>query len=535
MSPSQPHSAANVKQVTHADVDERLAALIGNAAAVAALASVVEGTIGPKGLDCMLVDDRGDLTITNDGATILNKVAVSHPAAHLLIQAARAQDREVGDGTTTATILASALINASVDRIRQGVPIARLIEGIRAGLQAARAAVHTASVPVTGPDDPMLSRAALIAGREDHQIADLVTRAASCVPPAKLLHDTAFRLADCVMAYEGAESAVIPGLVLDKEPLNHQMPQDVSPARILLLDDALEPEPLGDEALATEAGLRRLMELRAEFDALLHRLLALQTTVILLRKGVAESAEAVLTEAGVLVVRRLVASDLDRVAKHVGARIIKLPGLKRPPEELERCLGRAEAVVHDRKSGHLQITGGAGEPTATILVGAATREIRDERQRMAEDAAAAIQAALRGGLLPGGGAAFIAAIPQVVRARTEVSTLAAYGVDCVVEALRRPMAQIVANAGHNPLEKIEAALARQAQENSGVYGVDCDTGEVTDMPAAGVVDPTLVTLHALAAAAEVTEAILRITTVIRKMPERPSSAGRSETDMGQGG
>jgi len=164
----------------------------------------------------------------------------------------------------------------------------------------------------------------------------------------------------------------------------------------------------------------------------------------------------------------------------------------------------------------LRVLARAGEPMATMLVGAATPEVREERRRVAEDAACAVQAALRGGVTAGGGAAELAAIADVEAARGAAGAMAAYGADCVLAALRAPLAQMVANAGFNPLEKVEAVLAAMARENSAALAIHCDTGEVTDMLALGVVDPAPVKIHALRAAGEVAEAILRINTIIRK-------------------
>jgi len=364
MAGAESSTASHVRQVSASEVDEHLAALVGNAAAVAAVASTVQGTLGPKGLNCMLVDRYGDVTITNDGATILDKIDVSHPASRLLIQVARAQDREVGDGTTTATVLASALISAGVDRIRQGVPVTKVVEGLQAAMDVAREAIAESRVELSGIDDPLLQRAALIAGREDTELAGLTLQAAAAVPRDMLLLSDAFRLSDHTLAKEGAESQVITGLVIDKEPLNRQMPREVSPARILLIDDALEPETIEEEALRTEAGFQRYMELQAQFGDDIASLVLSCANVVFVRKGVAESAEETLTGAGVMVVRRALARDLARLAEHTGATVVKRTGLRRSPEDLGGCLGSAESVVYDQRLEHLRVSGGAGRPAA---------------------------------------------------------------------------------------------------------------------------------------------------------------------------
>jgi len=231
---------------------------------------------------------------------------------------------------------------------------------------------------------------------------------------------------------------------------------------------------------------------------------------------VGDLAEEMLTDAGVMVIRRVSRRDLARLVEHTGARTIKRTGLAREPDALKRCLGRARHVVEDERLGHLRIIGGGGKAMATILVGAATAEVKDERQRIAEDAASAVQQAIRGGVVPGGGAAEMAAITAVQRLRRRTKGMAAYGVDCVIEALKRPLIQIVANAGFNPLEKIGDLTAACAQDRDGRLAIDCDTGEVADMMALGVVDPTPVKTYALRAAGEIAQAVLSIDTIIRK-------------------
>ena len=156
---------------------------------------------------------------------------------------------------------------------------------------------------------------------------------------------------------------------------------------------------------------------------------------------------------------------------------------------------------------------------ATIQVGAATEEVVGERARIAKDAAAAVQVAIRGGVLPGGGAIELAALREVEQNRSQMKGMAAYGVDCVMEALKKPFSQIVYNAGFNPLEKLGDVVSAQAELNNPSLGINCDTGEVADMYNLGVIDPVLVKIHAFQAAAEVAEAILRIDTIIKMKTE----------------
>lgn len=507
--------SSNIKQVSKgADVDERLAALLSNAAAVRAVASSVEGTLGPKGLNCMLVDKFGDVTITNDGSTILDKIEANHPTARMLIRIAKAQDAEVGDGTTTAAVLASALLAEGVSQVARGVPVTKVIEGIDIGIRKALEVIESAAQPVSGWDDPLLWRAAYISGRESKDIADLVVEGARLVGEEKL-KDPGFRLADCVVARENAPNEVFSGLIIERERMNRQMPRSLEGVRLLVVDDALEPEQIGDDALGTESGFARYVQLQNEFREDLGKLLEMNIGLVVVHKAVADAAEDILTDAGILVVRRASSKDIARIVEHTGARTIKRTGLKKSIDELEKFVGKCDRVYEDERLEHIRIIGGAGRPSATILVGAATREVKEERERIAEDAAAAVQAVVLQGVVPGGGSVEIAASREVAASRDAVKGMAAYGVDAVAEALKRPLGQIVTNAGFNPLEKVEDVIAGQAVEGKSSLSVNCDTGELADMLEIGVVDPTKVKVYALKAAAEIAEAVLRINTIIK--------------------
>lgn len=509
----------NLKQAgSGAEVDERMAALLTNASAVRAITAAVEGTIGPKGLDTMLVDRFGEVIITNDGVTILDKMDVNHPAAKMLINIAKAQQAEVGDGTTTATIMAGGLVAEGVNQVLRGVPVARVIEGIKQGIVVALDKVKERGRQIASIDDPVLDSIATIAGREHRDIAELVVAAARLIGLEKL-HEHNFKLSDIITAEEGADNEVFLGVIADKERMNKDMPQLVADARLLLVDDALEPEEIEDEALGTETGFKRYIELQEEFKANVRKIVDLGVKVVLVDRGVHDSAEEVLTDAGIMAIQRVSAKDMRRVAEHTGARVIKRTGLKKETADIEKYLGFAEKVYEDEKLEQVRILGGKGKPMATILVGAATEEVVGERERIAKDAASSVQAAVKGGYVAGGGAVEIAVAREVEKSRETIKGMAAYGVDCAASALKRPLAQIVENAGFNPLEKVEEVIAAQVGRGLDSLAVDCDSGEIADMLERGVVDPVPVKLHAIKAAGEVAVAILRIDTIIKKKEE----------------
>lgn len=523
----------NLKQAgSGAEVDERLAALLTNANAVRAITTAVEGTIGPKGLDTMLVDRFGEVIITNDGVTILDKMDVNHPAAKMLINIAKAQQAEVGDGTTTATIMAGGLVAEGVNQVLRGVPVAKVIEGVKFGIARALDEVGRRGRQIADAHDPILRSIAMIAGREHEDIADLVVKATELIGRDKLIEHN-FKLSDIITAEEGAGNEVFMGVIVDKERMNKEMPEVLDNAKLLLIDDALEPEEVEDEALSTETGFKRYIDFQDEFKKNVQKIVDLGIKVVLVDRGVHDAAEEILTDAGVMVLQRVSAKDLRRVAEHAGARMIKRTGLKKELADLEKYIGFAEKIYEDEKLEQVRILGGKGKPMATILVGAATEEVVGERERIAKDAASSVQAAVKGGYVPGGGSIEIAIAREVEKTRDQLKGMAAYGVDCVANALRRPLSQIVENAGYNHLEKLEQVIAAQHRQNIDSLGIDCDTGEVADMLERGVIDPAPVKLHAIKAAGEVAVAILRIDTIIKKKEEGAAAkpAGASEAAM----
>lgn len=514
----------NVKQPKshNSGEEEPLSALMTNANAVRVIAQAVEGTIGPKGLDTMLVDQFGDVVITNDGVTILELMDVNHPAARMLINIAKAQQEEIGDGTTTATILAGALVNEGVNQVRKGVPVVKVIEGMRLGINTALRVFTQKAVQVNGINDGVIENVARIAARENADIAELVIKAARLVGKEKLL-DPAFKMADSIRAVEGAGNLVISGVIVEKEPVNTEMPKKLHSVKVLVIDDALEPEEVEDEALGTEIGFSRYLKLQEEFAYNIAKTARLGVGLVLIDRGIHDKAEEIFTDAGIMVLQRVPHRELCQAAEFTGAKLLKRTGLKKDEAELSQLLGEAAEVELDERLKHVLILGGKGKAHATVLVGASTQEVVGERQRIAKDAAAAVQAAVKGGIVAGGGAAELAIAREVSSVRQQVKGMAVYGIDCVVEALKQPFAQIVLNAGFNPLEKLGNVIAAQIEQRKDSLGINCDSGEIADMLEMGVYDPVLVKKYALKAAGEVAEAVLRIDTIIKKK-ERGAAA-----------
>ncbi|NLV16199.1 MAG: chaperonin [Syntrophomonadaceae bacterium] len=497
------------------EIDDRFKTLVNNTTAARVVSQAVEGTIGPKGLDTMMVDSFGDVVITNDGITILRLMEINHPAAHMIINAARSQQDEVGDGTTTATIMASAMISEGLNQVLKGVPVAKVLEGIAQATAYGAEEIRRCSRPVEGWDDQVLFQVAKVAGRGNLELAELVVKAGAIIGIDQL-QEPGYKFAEAVMAVEGGNSEVVLGVIVNQKPVNREMPNRVDFAKILVIDDALKPEDLEEGALRTELGFRKYLELKDIYHHNLLKIKEMRIGLVLADRSVDDMAEEILTDAGIMVVQRVSRRELERVCEHTGARMIKRNALNRTPEQLEKYLGQAELVQYQEDLENIRIIGGQGQGTATILVGAATSEVVEERERMARDAAAAVQAALKGGVVPGGGALEVWVASSLAKLAHEVQGMTSYGIQCVKEALEKPFSCIINNAGLNSLEKLVELAAVQQAAGDCRWAVNCDDGQVIDLEQMGVWDPALVKTKALEAASEVAMAILKINTVIKK-------------------
>ena len=488
--------------------------LLSNLAAVRAVCGAVEGTYGPRGLDCLLVDERGGMVLTNDGVTILRYLAVTHPAARLLVEAAKAQERAVGDGTTTAVILAGALIGEGVSQILRGVPVTRVIGGIKMGIGQALSTLRAFRRPVAGLGDPVAADVALVAGRGDAGLARTVLAAAEIVGAGRL-NDETFNLAESVLGLEGVADEAFSGLAIEREPVVPEIVRSLHDVKVLVIEGSLEPEPLPHEALASAAGLAKADAQLNEFHEKLALLVDSGVGLIVASRGIPDSAAQFLADRGVLVLRRVPERDLRRAAVLTGARLLRHAAGQR--SGLAGALGQARSVEYDAQSRLVRIVNGREAKETTILVGGGTAEAVAERERIAKDAASAVQQAIKGGVVPGGGAAELAL--SLSLDRYKAGMMSAYGIACVREALRRPLAQLAANAGFNPLEKLEEVWAAQERSGRPGLGIDAETGAVTDQAENGIWDPFPVKEHALRIAGEVCTAVLRIGSILKMRSE----------------
>jgi len=499
--------------------DDRFQTLLNNANAARTISQAVEGTIGPKGLDIMMVDGFGDVVISNDGVTILKLMEVSHPSARMIINTARAQHIEVGDGTTTATIIAGALVAEGADQVLKGVPVTHIIEGIIKGTTAAVDLIRQQTRRINSIEDESLLAIAAIAGRGHQNLADLIIKGAKLMGIEKVLSPD-YKLADAVIARESAANSVFRGIIVNKEPANKQMPVIIEKPRILVIDDALGPENINDEAMKTEAGFHYYLKAREKYEQSLVKICDMDINLVVIDRGIDDIAEEIFTQRGIMVLQRVSSRELENLCRHTGAKKIKRNTINREIKSLEEYLGTARLVEVDEKLQHTCVYDGAGENWATIIIGASTEEIADERERIAKDAASAVQAALQGGIVPGGGALEIWLAAHLEDLAKEFEGMESFGLLCVKEAVVKPFCCMAANSGFNPLEKLRNVLAAQRKHEVDYISFDSENGNLINVMEQGIIDPSLVKIHAIKAAGEVAVAILRINTIIKMKDEK---------------
>lgn len=494
------------------EANQHLTALITNSEAIRALTQVVAGTFGPKGLDCMLIDQDGEVIVTNDGATILKTIDITHPVARILINAIQLQEEKVGDGTTTASLLAESMITEGVNQILRGVPVVKVIDGVKLGIDAALKILAEVKVAVDNLNSPLLERIALISARGHQDLANLVIKAAR-VLGEEYLTKPGFKLADQVLAFEGSSTELIRGTIINREPLNKGMPYRIDNGKIIIIDDALEPVKVDYQALGTETGFNRQLHNQDLLRESINQLARMGVKGVFADRGISDLAESCLTDSGIIGIQGVPRHEWERLAVFTGARPVKREGLLKAPDELESVFGKAAAIIVDEDFKNIKVLGYPEQKMVTLLIGAYTKEIAEEKKRITEDAAGAVQAAWCGGVVPGGGSVELG-IARQLNLKPPLD-LNRYGYACVIEALKRPMIQICTNAGFNTLEKLAEAWASQEETSSFGVGVNCETGKVEDLIETGVCDPYLVKYHALKSAGEVVEAVLRINNIVK--------------------
>jgi thermosome len=485
-----------------------------------AVAESVRTTLGPRGMDKMLVSDSGDVVITNDGATILQEMDIEHPAAQMIVEVAESQQEEVGDGTTTASVLAGRLLAQAEDLLEDDVHPTTIVEGYNQAAELALEAIETSTLDVD-LDDDLLERVAetSMTGKgtgdvDASALAETVVAAIHQVSDDDGVHRDDITVRTQVGAATSA-TELIEGVVLEDEPAHGNMPRSVSDASVAVLDLDLD---LREANIDAEYNVTQVDQLEAALDAEEQELRGYAEAiadagvdVAFVTGDVEDRVASYLASQDVLAFDGVSDSDIDRVARATGARQVG------SVKDLEADdLGFAESVSVEMYGDDLVfVEGGADARTVTVFARGGTEHVTDELERALNDALDVVTAALdKGGVVPGAGASEIA-IADHIRSETAAiegrKQLAVEAFADAVDVIPRTLAE---NAGMDPIDAL--VDLRATHEETGVAGLisnerSADVGDPIDE---GILDPAAIKREAVESATEAATMIVRIDDVI---------------------
>jgi len=512
-----------------------------NFAAVKVIADVVRTSLGPRGMDKMLVDSLGDVTITNDGATILKEIDVQHPAAKMMVEISKATDNEVGDGTTSVVVLAAALIEKASELIDKDVHPTVIVDGYHKSAIKAIEVLNSIAQKVQGNEKAELIRIAKssmqtkLVSKESDMLADLVVRAALQVSEKT---DSGYRLdIDDIKVEKKAggsihDTTLIEGIVLDKEVVHGGMPKKVEDAKIALISSALEIEKTEFEAkinISSPDQMQKFLDEETKMlKSMVDKIAQSGTNVVICQKGIDDTAQHYLAKSGILAVRRAKESDMTRLSRATGARIVN-----NLDDLTSKDLGSAK-IVEERKietDKWVFIEGCKDPKSVTILIRGGSQRVVDEAERSVHDALMVSKDVVeKPAVVAGGGAPEAYAASKV---REWASTLAGreqLAAEKFAEALEVIPLSLAENAG---MDLIDALTELRSKQSSGAhsFGIDARRGKVADMFKLDIVDPLAVKEQVIKSATEAACMLLRIDDVIASS----KSSGPSGPPGGMGG
>ncbi|SMD30372.1 thermosome subunit beta [Picrophilus oshimae] len=511
-----------------------------NIEAAKAIADAVRTTLGPKGMDKMLVDSIGDIVITNDGATILKEMDIDHPTAKMLVEASKSQDTAVGDGTTTVVVLAGELLKQAESLLEQGVHSTVIASGYHLAVTEAKRQLD--SLAIKADDEETLKRIAITAlsGKNTSVapefLADLVIKAVNAVAEerdGKVIVDTANIKVDKKNGGSATDTQFISGLIIDKEKVHSKMPSVVKNAKIALINSALEIKKTEIEAKVQINDPSKIQEFLDQetdtFKEMVEKVKKSGANVLLCQKGIDDTAQYYLAKEGIYAVRRVKQSDMEKLAKATGAKIVTdLDDLT--PDSL----GTAEKV-EERKIGDDRmtfITGAKNPKAVSILIRGGTEHVVDEIERALHDAIRVVAITKEDGkYLPGGGAIEAELSMKIRDYANSVGGREQLAIEAFAKALEIIPRTLAENAGMDPINTLIKLKAEHEKSNRN-YGINLNENKIDDMVKLGVFDTYRVKQHALESAVEVASMILRIDDVIASKKSAPSNNQQPQGGMG---
>ncbi len=517
-----------------------------NIMAAKIVAETVRTTLGPKGMDKMIVDSLGDVTVTNDGVTILEEMQIEHPSAKMIVEVAKTQENEVGDGTTTAVVLAGELLKNSERLLDQDVHPAVIARGYRMAADKALEILNEMAEKITPKDDTILRQIAMTAmtgkGAEyaKEKLSDLSVKSVRLVAEGDGSVDLDNIKIEKRSGGSVEDSELIKGIVIDKEKVHPSMPRLVRNAKIALLDKEIEIKKTEIEANIEITSPDQLQAFLDQEEKMLRDMVEQiansGANVLVCQKGIDDVAQHFLAKKGIYAVRRVSDSDMKKIAKATGGSVVSnLHDLNK------NDLGFAGAV-EERKIGDDEFTYivECKNPKAvTILVRGGTEHVTNEIERAITDAVGDVAAALKDGKVVGGAGAPEVELAMDLRKYAEsLSGREQLAVQAFADSMEIIPRTLIENAGLDPID-IMTELKSAHTKKQKWAGVDVFTGKINDSWKKGVIEPLKIKTQAVSSASEVAIMILRIDDVIASSGSKgkapampPGMGGMGGEDMG---
>jgi thermosome len=494
-----------------------------NIAAAKAIADAVRTTLGPKGMDKMLVDSMGDVVITNDGVTILKEVDVEHPAAKMVIEVAKTQDEQCGDGTTTAVIFAGELLKLAETLIEKNIHPTLITEGYRLAALKALEVLDGVALPITDSEDALLniaktSMTGKSAGDMKEELAQIVVKAVQAIVEERegVKHVDIDNIK--VEKKQGGSvknSELIEGIIVDKERVHEGMPTLVKEPKIALVNAAFEVKKTEVDAkiqITDPAQFQQFLENEENYlKAMANKVQESGANVVFCQKGIDDLAQHFLAKKGIFAVRRVKKSDMEKLAKATGAKIVS-----NIDDLSAEDLGTSGAVEEKKIGGDEMtfVTGCTNAKAVSILIRGASEHVIDEIERGMHDALSTVAVAIEDGkMTAGGGAAAIEIARELRTFAIKTGGREQFAIEAFATALEVVPRTLAENAGLDPINTI--IEINKAHSDGKVYhGVNVYTGQIEDMRALNVLEPLRVGTQAIQAATETANMVLRIDDVI---------------------
>jgi len=513
-----------------------------NMLAARIIAEALKSTLGPRGMDKMLIDSLGDITVTNDGATILDEIDVEHPAAKMMIEVAKAQDDEVGDGTTTAVVLAGELLKEAEELLEQNIHPSIIVDGYRKAAEKALETLEKAAIDVDLDDRETLMKIVTTAMRSKavslarEHLGNIAIDAVKQIVEERDGEIVADVDNIQIIKKEGKsleESELVRGIIIDKEVVHPGMPRRIENAKIALINCPLEIEKTEFDAeirIRSPDAIKAFLDQETEMlRKMVERIKNAGANVVFCQKGIDDIAQHFLAKEGILAVRRVKKSDMEKLSRATGGKIVtNLADLK------EEDLGRAE-LVEERKVGEdkMVFVEGCKDPkSVSILIRAGLERMMDEAERTMNDALYVVSDIFElPKMVPGGGAIEMEMAKAVRAYARQVGGREQLAIEAFADALEVIPKTLAENAGHDVIDTMVALRAAHEKEDGFAMGVNVYEGGIADMLEKGVLEPMAVKMQVIKSAVEVASMILRIDDVVAASPHKEEEKGGETESM----